>query len=116
LEKLEFIDSKFRLAIIAAKRAKQLVKGAKKKVDNNANNPLTIALDEIYKGKIDFHTLNHEEIENLAKEEKSQLEAASEMLTRSEPTPESLFGISSDDSKENTEEETKEEKGEGEDK
>jgi DNA-directed RNA polymerase omega subunit len=56
------IDSKFRLAILAAKRAKQLVNGAKKKVDMRAENPLTIAIEEINSGKINFHILEEDEI------------------------------------------------------
>lgn len=56
------IDSKFRLAILAAKRAKQLVNGAKKKVDMKAENPLTIAIEEINQGKINFHILEEDEI------------------------------------------------------
>jgi DNA-directed RNA polymerase subunit omega len=62
VEKLDFIDSKFRLAILAAKRGKQLVAGAKKRVDTNAENPLTIAIEEIYQGKIKFKILEENEI------------------------------------------------------
>jgi DNA-directed RNA polymerase subunit omega len=61
VEKLDFIDSKFRLAILAAKRGKQLVAGAKKRVDTNAENPLTIAIEEIYQGKIKFRILEENE-------------------------------------------------------
>ncbi len=57
VEKLDFIDSKFRLAILAAKRGKQLVAGAKKRVDTHAENPLTIAIEEIYQGKVKFKIL-----------------------------------------------------------
>lgn len=57
MEKLDFIDSKFRLAILAAKRGKQLVAGAKKRVDTHAENPLTIAIEEIYQGKVKFKIL-----------------------------------------------------------
>lgn len=57
MEKLDFIDSKFRLAILAAKRGKQLVAGAKKRVDTSAENPLTIAIEEIYRGKVKFKIL-----------------------------------------------------------
>ncbi len=46
------MDSKFRLAILAAKRAKQIIKGSKKQVDIEAGNPLTIALEEIKQGII----------------------------------------------------------------
>ena len=57
MEELKFIDSKFRLAILAAKRAKQLIHGDKKKIEINAENPLTIALKEIEEGKINFKIL-----------------------------------------------------------
>lgn len=59
----DFIDSKFRLAILAAKRAKQLVHGAKKKVDINAENPLTVAMEEIRQEKISFQVLNEDALE-----------------------------------------------------
>lgn len=57
MQNLGFVDSKFRLAILAAKRAKQLISGSKQRVDAKAENPLTIALEEIIQGKIDFEIL-----------------------------------------------------------
>ena len=69
MDSLESIDSKFKLALLAAKRAKQLVKGGKKKVDMRAENPLTIAIEEIRQGKIDISQLEHEDYE-FEKEEK----------------------------------------------
>lgn len=57
---LNGIDSKFRLAILVARRAKQLVGGAKKKVDIKAENVITIALEEFKQGKIDFDILNQD--------------------------------------------------------
>ncbi|UCH93318.1 MAG: DNA-directed RNA polymerase subunit omega [Candidatus Aminicenantes bacterium] len=63
VEKLDFIDSKFRLAILAAKRSKQLVAGAKKRVDTTAENPLTIAMEEIFQGKIKYKILEEHELE-----------------------------------------------------
>lgn len=71
VEKLDFIDSKFRLAILAAKRGKQLVAGAKKRVDTQAENPLTIAIEEIYKGKVKVKLL--EENEQIMDEESTSL-------------------------------------------
>jgi len=62
LEKLDFIDSKFRLAILAAKRGKQLLAGAKRRVDTPAENPLTIAVEEIYRGKVKFKILEEDEL------------------------------------------------------
>jgi len=56
------IDSKFRLVLMAAKRAKQIIMGDKKRVDIKAENPLTIALEEILRKKItieDLATIDH---------------------------------------------------------
>lgn len=58
MEEYKFIDSKFRLVILAARRAKQLVRGSKKRVDINAENPLTVALKEIENGLVNFEILN----------------------------------------------------------
>lgn len=57
---LNGIDSKFRLAILVARRAKQLIGGAKKKVEIKAENVLTIAIEEFRQGKIDFDILNQD--------------------------------------------------------
>jgi DNA-directed RNA polymerase subunit omega len=55
------IDSKFRLAILVARRAKQLIGGARRRVDIKSENPLTVAMEEFKQGKIDFDVLNEEE-------------------------------------------------------
>ncbi|MBN2399779.1 MAG: DNA-directed RNA polymerase subunit omega [Candidatus Aminicenantes bacterium] len=77
---LNGIDSKFRLAILVARRAKQLIGGAKKKIDFKAENVLTIAMEEFKQGKIDFDVLNQES--NLLNEE--NLEHAAEPAAENE--------------------------------
>jgi len=67
------IDSKFRLAILVARRAKQLIGGAKRKVEIKAENVLTIAMEEFRQGKIDFDVLNQDQ--SLLDEENQKLEA-----------------------------------------
>ena len=52
------IDSKFRLAIIVARRAKQLINGAKPLVEIDAQNPLTIAIDEVNRGLVTMEMLD----------------------------------------------------------
>ena len=51
------IDSKYRLIILAAKRSKQLQRGARPRIDIDAtkHKPTRIALEEIVQGKIHFH-------------------------------------------------------------
>lgn len=53
----EGIDSKFRLVIFAARRAKQLINGDRKKIDIKAENPLTVAIEELRQNTIDFPSL-----------------------------------------------------------
>jgi len=77
---LNGIDSKFRLAILVARRAKQLIGGAKRKVDIKAENVLTIAMEEFKQGKIDFDVLNQDP--SLLNEE--NLELAAETVTAGE--------------------------------
>lgn len=75
-----FIDSKFRLAILAAKRAKQLVSGAKKKIDLTAENPLTVALEEVYRGKISFQIFEEDEYDIMRDQPSSEEEDILEAL------------------------------------
>ena len=122
MEKLDFIDSKFRLSILAAKRAKQLVGGSKKKIDSDAENPLTIALEEIYDGKINFHIIEEgfmdEEDESLNFEESG--DDSSFRLDDDNPGKFLFSKIDSEsaDEEDKTEDKTEDdaEEGEGEDK
>ncbi len=52
------IDSKYRLIILAAKRSKQLQRGARPRIeiDPTKHKPTRIALEEVIQGKIPFHT------------------------------------------------------------
>lgn len=91
MEDHKFIDSKFRLVILAAKRAKQLVRGAKKKINMHAENPLTIALKEIENGLINFKIID-EANDRLAFE---NLEALGNETEESEE--EDLLSLAGDD-------------------
>jgi DNA-directed RNA polymerase omega subunit len=51
------IDSKFRYIIVAAKRAKQLLKGAKPKIKTKSRNPIRIAQQEVMQGLVEFEIL-----------------------------------------------------------
>ncbi len=50
------IDSKYRLIILAAKRSKQLQRGARPRIeiDPLKHKPTRIALEEVMRGKINF--------------------------------------------------------------
>jgi len=49
------VDSKFRFVILAAMRAKQLLKGAKPKIKTRSRNPIRIAQLELQAGLIDYN-------------------------------------------------------------
>jgi DNA-directed RNA polymerase subunit omega len=57
------IDSKYRLIILAAKRSKQLQRGARPRIDIDMqkHKPTRIALEEILNGKIKFTIEDEEE-------------------------------------------------------
>lgn len=52
------IDSKYRLIILAAKRSKQLQRGARPRIeiDSTKHKFTRVALEEVIQGKIHFHT------------------------------------------------------------
>lgn len=51
------IDSKYRLIIVAAKRSKQLQRGAKPRIDIDPlkHKSTRVALEEVIRGKVAFH-------------------------------------------------------------
>ena len=51
------IDSKYRFIILAAKRAKQLLKGAKPKIQGKSRNPIRIAQIEVRSGLIEYEII-----------------------------------------------------------
>lgn len=53
-ELLEKTDSKFRLTIATAKRARQIARGYEKLVNIQEESPVTIAANEIAQGKVEI--------------------------------------------------------------
>ena len=51
------IDSKYRLIILAAKRAKQLLKGAKPKIQGKSKSLIRIAQQEVRSGLIEYEII-----------------------------------------------------------
>ena len=58
---LENIDSKYRKILIAAKRSKQIQKGARARVQIPNAKPTRIALEEVNRGLIDWEFTPREE-------------------------------------------------------
>ncbi|MBI5286988.1 MAG: DNA-directed RNA polymerase subunit omega [Deltaproteobacteria bacterium] len=51
------VPSRFALVVLAAKRARQLLKGAKPLIDPKDNKSIVVALREIAAGKVTFEEL-----------------------------------------------------------
>lgn len=54
------IDSKYRKILIAAKRSKQLQKGARPRVQMPNAKPTRIAIEEVNRGLVDFEIIPRE--------------------------------------------------------
>lgn len=62
-------DSKFRFVIVAAQRAKQLLKGETPKIKTRSRNPIRIAQDEVRSGAIKYEILPFKREEGFEEEE-----------------------------------------------
>lgn len=60
------MDSKYRLIIVAAKRSKQLQRGARPRVDMDTqkHKPTRVALEEVLRGKVNFTIFNEDKSED----------------------------------------------------
>lgn len=63
------IDSKFRFVILASKRAKQLLRGAKPRVRSKSRNPIRVAQQEIREGAVDYEILQSKKDDLIEPEE-----------------------------------------------
>ena len=48
------VDSKFRLVLVAANRAEQLMRGARPKIDSSKRKPTSLAMDEVASNVVDW--------------------------------------------------------------
>lgn len=78
------IDSKFRFVILAAKRAKQLLHGAKPRIKSKSKNPIRIAQKEVREGLVEFELVEVKKEEILKPAEEGFI---GEKITR---TPEGM--------------------------
>lgn len=54
----ERVGDKYSLVVITSKRARQLIQGEKPLVSVDSNKPLTIAINEVDQGKINFRMVH----------------------------------------------------------
>jgi DNA-directed RNA polymerase subunit omega len=57
------IDSKYRLVLLAAKRSKQLQKGARPRVQSVSKKPTRVALEEVERRLVRYQTVSKEVVE-----------------------------------------------------
>lgn len=57
MKELGNVDSKYRFVIVASKRAKELLKGAKSRLKTKSRNPIRIAQTEVKLGLVEFEIL-----------------------------------------------------------
>lgn len=57
------LDSKFRFVILASKRAKALLHGAKSRIKSRSKNPIRIAQEEVRSGSIEYEIVEHKKEE-----------------------------------------------------
>ncbi|MDF2674012.1 MAG: rpoZ [Clostridiales bacterium] len=53
---LKNVDNRYTLVVMTAKRARQLIDGAKPIIEIDSSKPVTIAINEIYEEKISYET------------------------------------------------------------
>ncbi len=51
------IDSKYRLVLLAARRSKQIQKGARPRIHTGARKPTRVALDEVERGLVPYQPI-----------------------------------------------------------
>jgi len=56
-ELLDKVDNRYRLVTITAKRARQIVDGSSPLIESSNTNPLSIAVNEVNRGLIEYETL-----------------------------------------------------------
>ncbi|MFQ6082990.1 MAG: DNA-directed RNA polymerase subunit omega [Candidatus Aminicenantia bacterium] len=76
MKELNGIDSKYRFVIFAAQRGKQLLKGAKPKIESESKNLIRIAQEEIARGVIKYEAISGKPV--LEEKKKEVLEEGKE--------------------------------------
>jgi DNA-directed RNA polymerase omega subunit len=104
------IDSKFRFVILASKRAKQLIRGAKAKIRSKSKNPIRIAQIETKEGLVGYEILKSSRQDIIDTEE--QVLIAEEVAEEAE---DAAVGVVEDDDLGETEETSEEAGGDYED-
>jgi DNA-directed RNA polymerase subunit omega len=71
MDLIEGFDSNYRYVLVAARRARQLLSGARPQVETGTRKPCKVAMEEIQAGKVKWNT---------PEEPRSAVEVANEIL------------------------------------
>lgn len=105
MNELEKPDSVFRLVLLAAKRAEQLMEGAKPRIaDHGLTKYTSIALAEVEQGLVPWRRLSPEEYERLREEELARKEQEKERELVLVPPPRDAAVLASVEEEEEEEE------------
>jgi DNA-directed RNA polymerase subunit omega len=74
---VEGFDSNYRYVLVAARRARQLLSGARPQIETSTRKPCKVAMEEIQAGKVKWNT---------PEAPRSAVEVASEMLEKAMTT------------------------------
>ena len=78
------LNSRYSLVLAASKRARQIIAGSKPMVEGaEGKKPLSVAIDELYKGKVKILPGKHEDEEEAAAAEETATETSKEENTAS---------------------------------
>lgn len=56
IDLLKKVEDRYSLVIVTSKRARQLIDGAKRLSDVESKKPLTIAINEVYEGRVTYES------------------------------------------------------------
>lgn len=84
------VNSRYSIVLATSRRAKQLIDGAKPKVEPDCPKALSIAIDELYQSEIKI--LTEEEAEELAKQQQELARANEETIVIEEENDEESEG------------------------
>lgn len=57
MELLKKVDNRYSLVIVTSKRARQLIEGDEVKTKIDSHKPLTIAINEVYEGSVQYENV-----------------------------------------------------------
>jgi len=62
MDLLKKVEDRYSLVIITSKRARQIIDGSKPYIDTKLKKALTISINEVNEGKINYYTSNNKEV------------------------------------------------------